>query len=88
LRCSVVGRHSNPDAYDTRTFRDPLLRLVHQAGPDALPPEVRQHVEIVYLRYSAGPERWAGQAPYDSHISGEGFPDKGNEDRTNPLLLF
>ena len=49
LRRSVVGRHPHPYTGDAGTFRDLLLRLVHQAGPYPAPPEARQHVEVLDL---------------------------------------
>jgi hypothetical protein len=80
LRRSVVWRHSYPDTGDARTFRDLPLRLVHQAGPYPLPPEARQHVEVLDLRDACSPKGRVVRGPYNCYVPGE--------DRTNPSLLL
>jgi hypothetical protein len=85
LRCSVVGRRSNPDARKVSTFRDLPLRLVHKAASDPWPPEVGQYIEVLNFRDACIPERLAGLAPVYGHLPGEVFCDEG---RANSSLLF
>jgi hypothetical protein len=87
-RLGQVGRHSYPDTGDARTFRDLPLRLVQQAGPYPLPPEARQHVEVLDLRDALSPKRRVGRGPYNCYVPGEVSSNKGDEGRTSPPLLL